>query len=111
MGFCGLSDKQAKIVSVVCCYFTISITLVFVNKVLLSADSVSIPAPMFITWYQCVVTALICWGLGLAGRGAKEGTFLAQFPEPRFEPARSSAAGHAPAEPRQWQLRLYFFSM
>ena len=85
----ALNEQQRKIMLVVACYFVISISLVFVNKVLLSTESVSIPAPMFITWYQCVVTALICWVLGIMGRGAPEGTFLAQFPEPSFEPSKA----------------------
>ena len=30
----------------------------------MSSDGISIPAPLFVTWYQCVVTAIICWVAG-----------------------------------------------
>jgi GDP-fucose transporter C1 len=30
----------------------------------MSSEGVSISAPLFITWYQCVVTILICWAAG-----------------------------------------------
>lgn len=74
----------SKIATVVAAYFVVSISLVFVNKWLLSADSSTIPAPLFVTWYQCVVTVLICWALGRAGRDAAPGEFLAQFPVVQF---------------------------
>lgn len=37
--------------------------------------------------FQCVVTAIVCWGLGIAGRNAEPGTFLHQFPELRLNKA------------------------
>ncbi len=40
----------------------VSITLVFVNKALLSGQA-SVDAPLFITWYQCVITAAMCYGI------------------------------------------------
>jgi len=33
----------------------------------MSNEGVSIPAPLFVTWYQCVITALICWIGGKIG--------------------------------------------
>lgn len=74
-----------KIATVVAAYFVVSISLVFVNKWLMSGDGTTIPAPLFVTWFQCVVTVGICWGLGRAGRTAERGTFLHQFPEVQFE--------------------------
>ena len=45
----------------------------------------SIPAPLAVTWFQCVVTAAILWALGEAGRRAPEGSFFAQFPAASFD--------------------------
>ncbi|CAH8520150.1 unnamed protein product, partial [Schistosoma turkestanicum] len=50
-----------KIIFVVSAYWIISISLVFINKWLLSDKSVSINAPIFITWFQCAVTACLCY--------------------------------------------------
>jgi GDP-fucose transporter C1 len=33
----------------------------------MSNEGVSIPAPLFVTWYQCVITVLICWLAGKIG--------------------------------------------
>jgi len=49
---------------VVSAYWVISISMVFLNKYLLSSDDVKLEAPLFITWYQCVVAIGICWILG-----------------------------------------------
>ncbi|CAH8581113.1 unnamed protein product [Schistosoma curassoni] len=50
-----------KIICVVSAYWFISISLVFINKWLLSDKSVSLNAPIFITWFQCAVTAFLCY--------------------------------------------------
>jgi GDP-fucose transporter C1 len=55
---------QAYIASVVATYWIVSISMVYLNKILMSSDTVSIPAPLFITWFQCVITALICYAAG-----------------------------------------------
>jgi len=55
-----LAAKYLRIVGVVAAYWFVSITLVFVNKSLLSG-SYSLNAPLFITWYQCAVTAAACY--------------------------------------------------
>jgi GDP-fucose transporter C1 len=56
-----------RIASVVALYFVVSISMVFVNKELLSGQT--IPAPLFVTWFQCVVTIGICIVLGeLSGK-------------------------------------------
>jgi len=36
--------------------------------VLMSNEGVSINAPLFVTWFQCIVTAFICWGAGKCGQ-------------------------------------------
>ena len=55
------------IASVITAYWLVSISMVYLNKFLLSNPDASIPAPLFVTWYQCVVTCLICDGLGRVG--------------------------------------------
>lgn len=48
-------------------YWFISITMVFVNKSLLSSSEGKIDAPLFITWFQCVVTVIACYVMGELG--------------------------------------------
>ncbi|XP_051501775.1 GDP-fucose transporter 1-like isoform X2 [Myxocyprinus asiaticus] len=50
--------KALKIASVVALYWFISITMVFLNNYLL--DSKDLDAPVFITFFQCVVTVGLC---------------------------------------------------
>ncbi|XP_012936571.1 GDP-fucose transporter 1 [Aplysia californica] len=64
----SLVSKYIRIASVVAAYWTISISMVFVNKYLLSSESVKLNAPMFITWFQCVVTVLLCFLLSIGGQ-------------------------------------------
>ena len=59
----SLIQKYTRIVGVVALYWSISITLVFVNKALLKGDELQLDAPLFVTFYQCVVTVLLCKGL------------------------------------------------
>ncbi|XP_069142485.1 GDP-fucose transporter 1-like [Argopecten irradians] len=56
----SLFAKYSKIVAVVASYWMISITMVFTNKYLLSSPDLKLNAPMFVTWYQCVVSAVLC---------------------------------------------------
>ena len=42
-------------------YRFVSITLVFLNKSLLSGTQ-SVDAPLFITCFQCAITAAVCYG-------------------------------------------------
>ena len=82
----SLAAMRVKIITVVCAYFFVSISLVFLNKVMLT-EGTSIPAPLAVTWFQCVVTSLILWALGVVGKGAAPGSFFEQFPEARYDPA------------------------
>ena len=59
--------SMTYIASVITAYWVVSISMVYLNKFLLSNPDASIPAPLFVTWYQCVVTCLICDGLGMVG--------------------------------------------
>lgn len=56
----SLTKKYVKITIVVVIYWIISISMVFVNKHLLSDKSVNLNAPLFITFYQCCFSALLC---------------------------------------------------
>ncbi|XP_039265345.1 GDP-fucose transporter 1-like [Styela clava] len=55
-----LWKKYTRIMGVVALYWTISISLVFLNKYLLKSDSLKLDAPLFVTFYQCVITVLLC---------------------------------------------------
>lgn len=48
------------------------------NKALLSSDTVNLDAPLFVTWFQCVVSASICYTLSQL---AKRYPNLIQFPD------------------------------
>jgi len=62
------SENHAYIASVVATYWVVSISMVYLNKVLMSSEGVSINAPLFVTWFQCIVTTFICWGAGKCGQ-------------------------------------------
>ena len=72
-----------SVVQVVMAYFTVSIALVFSNKVLLSSEGATIPAPLFVTWFQCVLTAIIIWVLGFVAQGAEQDSFMKELPNKR----------------------------
>lgn len=65
------------IAAVVATYWFVSISMVYLNKVLMSNEDISIPAPLFVTWFQCVVTALICWAAGELGDHMKKKEYAA----------------------------------
>lgn len=46
----------------------VSIVTVFVNKALLSSDTVKLDAPLFVTWIQCIVSVAICLVIGMVKR-------------------------------------------
>jgi GDP-fucose transporter C1 len=66
-----MNDNTVYIASIVATYWFVSISMVYLNKILMSNDSVSIDAPLFVTWYQCVITAMICWCAGKCGERAQ----------------------------------------
>ncbi|ODN06520.1 GDP-fucose transporter 1 [Orchesella cincta] len=55
----ALFNEYLFIGTVVAAYWVISIGTVFVNKSLLSQQQ-DFDAPMFVTWFQCVFTFLVC---------------------------------------------------
>ncbi|XP_011639613.1 GDP-fucose transporter 1 [Pogonomyrmex barbatus] len=56
----GLASKYMYITFVIAAYWVVSILTVFVNKALLSSDTVNLDAPLFVTWFQCIVSVIIC---------------------------------------------------
>lgn len=43
------------------CFFrVVSISTVFVNKALLSSETMNLDAPLFVTWFQCIISVVIC---------------------------------------------------
>lgn len=101
-----MAGDTSYIASVVATYWFVSISMVYLNKILMSSEGVSISAPLFITWYQCVITALICWAAGKISetiqrrgdilplneddadshksRGAASKSFFSQFPKAEY---------------------------
>lgn len=58
----SLARKTMVIAGVVALYWFVSIAMVFLNKHLLSG--VSMDAPIFVTWFQCVVAVVFCFVAG-----------------------------------------------
>lgn len=55
--------RALRIAAVVALYWFVSITMVFLNNYLL--DNSELDAPLFVTFYQCLVTVGLCWLLPL----------------------------------------------
>lgn len=55
--------RALQIAVVVTLYWVTSISMVFLNKYLLDSPSLQLDTPIFVTFYQCLVTALLCKGL------------------------------------------------
>ncbi|CAM9652801.1 unnamed protein product [Pylaiella littoralis] len=99
------SASRWHIVGVIAQYWFVSISLVYINKYIVSGQPA--PVPIFITWSQCIVTCVICWVCGMLGqtmRGGQSGadrekaererpagsksslsSFLAGFPKARYD--------------------------
>lgn len=64
------AKQTSEIVFAVGLYWTVSISMVFVNKYLLSSPDLKFDAPFFVTWFQCLVSVGICGILaGFASQG------------------------------------------
>ncbi|KAL6737062.1 hypothetical protein Aduo_010736 [Ancylostoma duodenale] len=61
-------ERYIKVVAAVSAYWVCSIGLVFLNKYLLSSEELKLNAPLFITWFQCVVTVVLCFLLSFLSR-------------------------------------------
>lgn len=75
--------KSLKIAAVVALYWVISISMVFLNKYLLSSEELKLDAPLFITWYQCVVTVVMCFLLSYLAKFLPN---FISFPEMSVDP-------------------------
>ncbi|CAN7992239.1 unnamed protein product [Ixodes hexagonus] len=60
MGDRAIIMQYARIAGVVTAYWVISISLVFINNTLLSDKDRKLNAPLFITFFQCVVSSVLC---------------------------------------------------
>lgn len=72
--------RATRIAAVVALYWFVSITMVFLNNHLL--DNKDLDAPLFITFYQCVVTVALCWFMQLL---SKVWPGLIDFPSVKFD--------------------------
>eukprot|EP00064_Thunnus_orientalis_P012790 superscaffoldBa00002005_g12825 len=72
--------RAIRIAAVVVLYWFVSITMVFLNNHLL--DNRDLDAPLFVTFYQCVVTVGLCWLMQLLSRLCPR---LIDFPSVRFD--------------------------
>lgn len=82
------NKQNLNVAGVVGAYWFVSISMVYLNKLLVSDPSSSIPAPLFVTWYQCVLTCLICKGLGEYGEGKRNlgsPSFYDEFPRVSYD--------------------------
>ena len=78
-----VKPATAAVIRVIASYWVVSISMVYLNKMLLSNPEYSIPAPLFVTWFQCVVTVCVCVILGNLGEGTRaqgKDSFLNDFP-------------------------------
>eukprot|EP00048_Salpingoeca_helianthica_P023493 m.24731 g.24731 ORF g.24731 m.24731 type:complete len:330 (+) comp8747_c0_seq1:43-1032(+) len=71
----ALWQTSVKIAGVVTLYWFVSISMVFLNKHLLSG--VSFTAPLFVTWLQCVVAVVFCF---IVGHLRQTTSLLSSFP-------------------------------
>ncbi|XP_012141593.1 GDP-fucose transporter nac isoform X2 [Megachile rotundata] len=74
----GILPKFIHITIVVVAYWIISILTVFINKALLSSNSINLDAPLFVTWCQCIVSLIICASLS---KLSKEFPEYIKFPD------------------------------
>nr|XP_061795953.1 GDP-fucose transporter 1-like [Nerophis lumbriciformis] len=72
--------RAAKIAAVVVLYWFVSITMVFLNNYLL--DNGDLNAPLFVTFYQCLVTVGLCWLMQLFSAAFPQ---LIDFPSVKFD--------------------------
>jgi GDP-fucose transporter C1 len=70
---------KAYIIVVCFTYWMVSISMVYLNKILMSNDVISIPAPLFVTWFQCSITSIICWLAGFFGDRATSSQGLGSY--------------------------------
>jgi len=60
-------------------YWITSLSLVFVNKVVMVGDVTNLDAPLFMSWTQFLITVICCWLLGIIGRYFEPFAFFPPF--------------------------------
>lgn len=70
MSLCN--ENLTYISGVIVSYWLVSITMVYLNKYLMTNNTFSIPVPLFISWFQCLVTSIICAIAGYFGERAQK---------------------------------------
>lgn len=94
--------NAAQVASVVLLYWAVSITLVFANKFLMNSNpelkANNIDAPLFVTWFQCVLTAVIIFIMGRIASTASSDSWLKEFP-----------VGQKVVYPHKYSLFLFYF--
>jgi hypothetical protein len=96
------AGDNLRIAGVVALYFAVSITLVFANKILMPSGTAKsdddIDAPLFVTWFQCLLTSLIIWCCGRLAANARPDSWLKEFPL-GAQRSRCSARSQSGCEP------------
>jgi len=77
-----LAQQYVIITTAVSSYWVCSIGLVFLNKYLLSSPELKLDAPLFVTWFQCLCTVMLCYAC--AGLSSKFPD-LVKFPKMSFD--------------------------
>ena len=78
------SGNNMYVARVISTYWIVSISMVYLNKMLLSNEEASVSAPLFVTWYQCLLSCVICVVLGNFGersRARGNSSLLNDFPK------------------------------
>jgi GDP-fucose transporter C1 len=84
------TNSSLYVAQIVIAYWSVSISMVYLNKFLLSSDEASIPAPLFLTWSQCFITCIICFIIGEIGGDSKTSDgWFSTFPKARYQLAQA----------------------
>lgn len=85
----ALSDeaRRKKAILAVAFYWVTSLSLVFLNKVIMVGDVTNLDAPLFMSWTQFAITVVFIWILGIVGRYFKPFSFFPPF-EYKIEKAK-----------------------
>jgi len=77
-----MAATPQAVAQVVAAYWVVSISMVYLNKVLLTGGNATIQAPLFITMFQAIISCVICVTLGNVGeshRRAKTSSFASEW--------------------------------
>ena len=71
--------STTKAVMAVSFYWVTSLSLVFLNKIVMVGDVTHMDAPLFMSWTQFVITVLCCYIIGEMGKYIKIFSFFPPF--------------------------------